>query len=69
MLEKLARMMVRLCGEPYFPEGFVEVYLNKDKTVLNLRIGNRDIDINENMECIGAGTRENGWEAHKREND
>ena len=57
-LDKLAEVLTRNFSEPFLDKGIVDVKIRKWKgeKYLKIRILNRDIDIDENLDVISSGT-------------
>jgi len=61
-LIKLKEALERAFAPPFLPRGTVEVQWERDGAVLNVRIGRRDMSINEQGEVVGTGTMLVGFE-------
>lgn len=54
-LKKVAKLINRDFGPPFLPAGFVKAKATKRNT-LAVSIGHRDVEVNEKMEVVGAGS-------------
>ena len=61
-LVQLKEALEKGFAPPFLPRGTVEVKWEKENAVLNVRIGRRDISINEQGVVVGAGTMLVGYE-------
>ena len=56
-LKKFAREINSTFSEPFLPAGFVKArVVGENGDILNLRIGDREVDLDESGKMIGAGT-------------
>lgn len=57
ILAKLKKILDEEFGPPFLPKGLVQAtWVGANQKVLKIRIGRRDIDIDEKLKMRGSGT-------------